>query len=142
MYDVVDADSPTGLKKTASIRTASKEMVGGHFFVSPTGEYLVFQTGVVLETARIGGSNGESNAVGGGFPGGGAGGLPGVAGGGGTPAGGVGEGVPMGGLPVAGGGMPPAAGAGRPPKPGVSAGGVGPPGGPPMARAEAAPDLH
>ena len=110
VYDVVDADSPTGLKKTASIRTASKEMVGGHFFVSPTGEYLVFQTGVVLETARIGGSNGESNAVGGGFPGGGAGGLPGVAGGGGTPAGGVGEGVPMGGLPVAGGGMPPAAG--------------------------------
>jgi len=132
VYDVVDADSPTGLKKTASIRTASKEMVGGHFFVSPTGEYLVFQTGVVLETARIGGSNGESNAVGGGFPGGGAGGLPGVAGGGGTPASGVGEGVPMGGLPVAGGGMPPAAGAGRPPKPGVSAGGVGPPGGPPM----------
>jgi hypothetical protein len=129
VYDVTDADSPTGLKKKASIRTAGGHMVGGHFLVSPEGEYLVFQTGVVVETAKIGGSNGEGNAVGGGFPGrGGAGGFPGAAGGEG-----MGEATPPGGAPVPGGGMPPGAGGGRPPKPGVGAPGLGgPPAGAPM----------
>ena len=76
VYDVSDPDAPGGLKKKASIRTANQTMVGGHFLVSPGAEFLVFHSGAVVETANLGGNNGEG-AVGGfgggntGFPGGG-----------------------------------------------------------------------
>ena len=62
VYEVTDPNSPTGLKKKASIVTAGDQAVGGHFFVSPDGEYLVFHTGVVVATNDIGGSNGEAVA--------------------------------------------------------------------------------
>jgi hypothetical protein len=107
VYEVTDADVPTGLKKKASIRTATNQKVGGHFFISPGGEYLVFQTGVVVATNDVGGNNGE--------------GVPG----GGTGIGGVGGGFvpPMPGANPGGGGFVP------PPMPGVNPGGGGPPGG-------------
>jgi len=75
VYEVTDANSPSGVKKKASIRTANRLMVGGHFLVSPDGEYLVFHNGPVVETTKVGGNNGEGAAIGGGgfgFPGGGA----------------------------------------------------------------------
>jgi len=75
VYEVTDANSPSGVKKKASIRTANRQMVGGHFLVSPDGEYLVFHNGPVVEAANVGGNNGEGAAIGGGgfgFPGSGA----------------------------------------------------------------------
>ena len=71
-------DAPNGMKKKASIRTAGGHMVGGHFLVSPDGDYLVFHTGAVLETANIGGNNGEGTVGGGGPPGPGGFGAPGA----------------------------------------------------------------
>jgi hypothetical protein len=106
VYEVTDPNSADGIKKKASIRTAGGQMVGGHFVVSPDGDYLVFHTGVVIETANVGGNNGEGAAGAGNFPGVGT--PPGPGGGaiGGTPAFG---GVPGGGAqpPPAGGGMTP-----------------------------------
>jgi hypothetical protein len=86
VYEVTDPNSADGIKKKASIRTAGGQMVGGHFVVSPDGDYLVFHTGVVIETANVGGNNGEGAAGAGNFPGVGA--PPG-------PGAGFGEGVPM-----------------------------------------------
>jgi hypothetical protein len=155
VYEVVDADAPTGFRKKASIRTAGGQMVGGHFLLSPGGEYLVFHTGAVVETANIGGNNGQvapggfGGGVGGGnFPGGVApqgpgGAVPQPPGG---PGGGVGApvGDPLPGPPTPAvpgpGGMSPRPGGGAPsgqpmypgsggmsPRPGAGA-----PGGQPM----------
>jgi hypothetical protein len=108
VFEVTDIENFGGLKKTASIRTARGNEVGGHFFVSPDGKYLVDHHGVVIETAKVGGSNGEA---------------PGVAS---TPGAGP---APPGPQPPAPGvapapGRPPG---GRPPKP--PGGGPMPPGG-------------
>jgi hypothetical protein len=53
VYDVTDKASPEGLKKLVSVRRAEDKLVGGHFQVSPDGDYLLFQTGVVLEVAKL-----------------------------------------------------------------------------------------
>jgi hypothetical protein len=104
VYEVTDPDAAGGIKKKASIRTAGGQMVGGHFVVSPNGDYIVFHTGAVLETANIGGNNGEGTLGGGGPPGPGLG-APGVPGAGlGAP--GAGLGAPGGGAPAVGAGAP------------------------------------
>ena len=133
VYEVTDAESPTGVKKKASIRTAGGIMVGGHFFVSPDGDFLVFHSGAVIDPANVGGNNGEGTP-GGGIGGGGVGGGLGFPGGGVAPmppGGGI---VPPGGLPGGAGPIRPGAGGGGPPGGGVQpkppgAGGGGPPGG-------------
>jgi len=116
VYEVTDADSPAGFKKKASIRTAGHQMVGGHFVMSPDGEFLVFQSGAVLEASKVGGNNGEGGV--GGF-------------GGGVGAGG---GFPGVGLPIGGAAPPGGAGSPKPPGQGLNlppalGGGVAPPGG-------------
>jgi hypothetical protein len=139
VYDVTDADSASGLKKKASIRTAGGQMVGGHFVMSPGGEYLVFHTGAVVETANVGGNNGEGavgagaqpglGAPGFGAPGAGIGGAGAAgAGVGGADVGGAGAaGVPAGGMLPLPGNPTPATGA--PPGP-PGPGGISPrPGG-------------
>ena len=70
VYEVNDPDAPNGLKKKASIQTAGGREFGGHFYVSPDGDYLVDHHGLVLATANVGGSNGEAvgGAIGGGPP--------------------------------------------------------------------------
>ncbi len=125
VYEVTDANSPTGLKKKASILTAGEQAVGGHFFISPDGEYLVFHTGVVVAANDIGGSNGEAVAAAGG---GGVGGAP-AAGfpGGVQPA----PGAPPGGLTPStpGVGAPPGGYGSIPPRPPPGGAPGGPPGG-------------
>jgi len=115
VYEVTAGESANGLKKRASILTAGGKEVGGEIVVSPDGEFLMDHHGIVLETQKIGGSNGEP--VGGGAPGGG---LPigGGAPGGGLPIGG--SGAPGGGFVPPGGGVVP---------PGIGGGGGLPPGG-------------
>jgi len=133
--------SLTTLKKKASIRTAGgqNQYVGGHFFISPDGLYLIDHHGIVLETANIGGSNGEGANVGGGFGQPGRPGGPGVGPGGpGLAPGGPGM-VPGGPGAVPGGpglapltpGMVPGGAPGMVPGGAPGAGGPGAPGGPP-----------
>jgi DNA-binding beta-propeller fold protein YncE len=55
VFDVTDAAAANGLKLSASIRTAGREPIGGHFLLSPDGKALVFHNGVVIDTANIGG---------------------------------------------------------------------------------------
>ena len=62
---MTDADAPNGVKKKASIRTAGGLQIGGHFLMSPDSDFLVFHTGVVVETANVGGNNGEGTVGGG-----------------------------------------------------------------------------
>jgi hypothetical protein len=132
----------TILKKKASIRTAGGQPVGGHFFISPDGLYLIDHHGIVIETANVGGSNGEALNAGGvpgapgrpggpGFPGGGPAVAPGGPGGPGAAPGTPGTpgspSRPPGKLP--GPGSPP--GAVPPPPPGGAVP-PPPPGGAPM----------
>ena len=101
VYEVTDADAPNGVKKKASIRTAGGLQIGGHFLMSPDSDFLVFHTGVVVETANVGGNNGEGTV------GGGLGGPPGPG--------------------AAGGAFPPQPGAGGvQPPPGAAGGGLSP----------------
>jgi hypothetical protein len=111
-YEVTDIESPTGLKKKASIRTAGGPtgFVGGHFFVSPDGAYLVDHHGIVLDTSDIGGSNGEAANVAG---------TPGRPGGSGGPTQPGSPGSPS---------SPPGGPAGSPGSPGAPSA-IGPPGG-------------
>jgi len=128
VYDVSDANAPTGVKKKASIRTAGGQMVGGHFLMSPEGDYLVFHTGVVVETANVGGNNGEgivASGPGGGtpFPG-----VPPVNGGAATPNNNVGapavsDSIPR--PPANPGGQPMYPAGGGSPRPNPNGGGSG-----------------
>ncbi len=107
--------SLTTLKKKASIRTAGgpTQYVGGHFYISPDGLYLVDHHGIVLETANIGGSNGEgANA--------GAFGQPGRPGGPGVGPGGPGVGPGGPGLVPGGPGMGPGGPGAAPGGPGLT----------------------
>jgi hypothetical protein len=63
VFEVTDVDAISGWKKKASIRTAGNSVIGGHFFITPDGKYLIDHHGVVIETANVGGSNGEAEAV-------------------------------------------------------------------------------
>jgi hypothetical protein len=102
VFEVSDVDAISGWKKKASIRTAGGNAIGGHFFLSPDGTFLIDHHGVVIETAKIGGSNGEAVANAG---------RAGVAPDGSV----VGDGV----------GRPPAAGPGPGPAPGPGQAGPG-----------------
>jgi hypothetical protein len=59
VYDVTDPAAESGLKLETAILTARREPVGGHFFITPDGRYLVFQFGVVIDTAAVGGGLGR-----------------------------------------------------------------------------------
>lgn len=157
VFDVTDAADAKGLKLTATIHTAGREKLGGHCVVTPDGKALVFHTGLVIDTANVGGGTPGAAGAAPGFPGGNPvppggivppggvlppGGMgPGVvvppAGvmppGGFVPPGGMGPGVvvPPGGMMPQPGGMPPG-GMGAPgvvvPPPGVMPPGEMPPG--------------
>jgi hypothetical protein len=137
VFDVTDAHATTGYKKVATVRSAGGAtglIVGGHFYIAPDGQRVVFQTGAVLATDKL------TEHVGGGEP-------PGLNGGGGGPGGqpfpggqpgaqpGVGMppiGMPPGGQPPIGmppGGQPNPNGA---PPGRTSAEAIGPRGGMPM----------
>src|SRR5262245_15209729 len=121
VYEVNDPNSTTGLKKKASIRTAGGIPVGGHFLISPDGEYIAFHSGAVLAINDLGGYTGDGVAANAGAPGG----TPGVT----VPApGGIVPGAPGPGAPVVGvpgpggpgpGGPGEPGGPGRPPRPNV-----------------------
>ncbi|MCS6867050.1 MAG: hypothetical protein RMJ56_03455 [Gemmataceae bacterium] len=61
VFAVTDQNSASGVKLTNSLSTASKVPFGGHFFLSPDGQFLVFQSGVVLETNNLGGTVAATN---------------------------------------------------------------------------------
>jgi predicted Zn finger-like uncharacterized protein len=127
VYEVTDPDSTTGVKKKASILTAGGRMIGGHFLMSPDGAYLVFHSGAVVESANVGGSNGEG-AAGGGI-GGGTGVVPPGPGGMGTqPMPGGGPGSPPNPAGPGGAGPGPGGGTGQPGTP-IKPGRPGAPGG-------------
>jgi hypothetical protein len=56
VYTLTDRSSASGVKLTNSFATAGKVPFGGHFFLSPDGQFVLFQSGVVLETKNLGGA--------------------------------------------------------------------------------------
>ena len=169
VYEVTDPAEPTDLKRIAAVRKSGDVDVAGHFYVSPSGEHLVFHTGAVIAVDKVSENPGPAQAGGGfgsppfvpgvqppGIPGAGGlpGGIPGVppgpggAGPGGPGGGDRGPGGRGGARPggPGGGGVPGGlpGGGGRPggPPPGVPNGpppGLVPPGGQPGGPGAAAP---
>jgi hypothetical protein len=139
VYEVTDPSSANGVKLKTSMRTAKREPVRGNFMVSPDGDFLLFQNGLVLDTKNLGGTAPPAPAAAGLESGPGMGGVPGAP----MPPAGMGAGMPPAGVPMPGGpGRPPPAGG----MPGEMPGGPGkppagmPPAGGPMPAGPGKPD--
>ena len=53
VYEIEDVEDVKTYKKIASVRDSGGVSIGGYFNLSPDGEYILFRTGAVLETAKL-----------------------------------------------------------------------------------------